>query len=152
MKILLTGANGQIGTEIQLLLEGNQIFELTALGRDQLDIGNPDQVNQAITSHSPDIVINAAAYTAVDTAESEPEQAFAVNATGPRLLAEACHLAGCILVHISTDFVFDGKQPDSYVETDPVNPLNVYGKVRLRRSRGARTLPQAHYSANRLGV
>ncbi|WP_038910625.1 dTDP-4-dehydrorhamnose reductase [Dickeya dadantii] len=129
MKVLLTGANGQLGRCFQdRLPEG---WEVWTTDSDELDITNREQVLTAIAAYPPDVIVNAAAYTAVDKAESEPEQAVLVNKAGPENLALAAKLVGARLVHVSTDYVFDGKATVPYVETDPTNPLGVYGQTKL---------------------
>ena len=127
MRILLTGANGQVGWELSNR-SGQQGFEVLALDRSDLDITDPVSVRREINRSGVSLVVNAAGYTAVDEAESEPELAFAVNRDGPAYLASACEKAGIPLVHISTDYVFDGQKQGAYLETDPVSPLGVYGK------------------------
>ncbi len=129
MKILLTGKNGQLGWELARALA--PLGELAAYDRTILDLAKPDQIAAAVSSVKPDIIVNAAAYTAVDKAESEPETAFAVNAIAPGLLAEGAKRAGALLIHYSTDYVFDGTKEMPYVEKDPPNPLNVYGRSKL---------------------
>ncbi len=129
MKILLTGKNGQLGWELERALA--PLGELAAYDRTNLDLAKPDQIAAAVSSVKPDIIVNAAAYTAVDKAESEPETAFAVNAIAPGLLAEGAKRAGALLIHYSTDYVFDGTKEMPYVEKDPPNPLNVYGRSKL---------------------
>ncbi|MGQ9426144.1 dTDP-4-dehydrorhamnose reductase [Gilvimarinus sp. F26214L] len=130
MSILLTGANGQVGWEVQRLAK-EQGLPLVALGRDELDISDREAVAQRLAASSASIVINGAAYTAVDKAEQEPELAFAINGDGPGFLAEACAKLGIPLLHISTDYVFDGASSIPYREGDAVNPLNVYGRSKL---------------------
>jgi len=129
MKILLTGASGQLGRCIQdRLPEG---WEIHAVGSAQLDIGDKAQVEQAVRAYQPDAIINAGAYTAVDKAESEPEAAARVNTQGPENLALAARDSGAKLIHVSTDYVFDGQGTRPYLETDTTNPLGVYGKTKL---------------------
>jgi len=128
MRLLITGAHGQLGRE--LTRQGGE-HELLAVARDQLDITDQDAVLRCFASFQPDVVINAAAYTAVDKAESDVEAAFAVNRDGPANLARACNQNGIPLVHVSTDYVFDGSKKGSYVENDPVAPLGVYGSSKL---------------------
>ena len=127
MRILLTGANGQVGWELSNR-GGQRGFEVLALDRSDLDITDPVSVSKEVNRSAVSLVVNAAGYTAVDEAESEPELAFAANRDGPAYLASACGKAGIPLVHISTDYVFDGQKQGAYLETDPVSPLSVYGK------------------------
>jgi dTDP-4-dehydrorhamnose reductase len=127
MRILLTGANGQVGWEVSNR-GGQRVFEVLALERSDLDITDPVSVSREVNRAGVSLVVNAAGYTAVDHAESEPELAFAVNRDGPAYLASACGKAGIPLVHISTDYVFDGHKEGAYLVTDPVSPLSVYGK------------------------
>lgn len=129
MKVLITGQHGQVSRELQLQLQG--LGELFVLGRDQLDLANADQIRQQIRGHRPDLIINAAAHTAVDQAESEPDAAFAINAIAPGVLAEEAKALGIPLIHYSTDYVFDGSKPDPYTEADTPNPLGVYGQSKL---------------------
>jgi len=124
--ILLCGAGGQVGREIAALA-AERAVPLTALDRAGVDITDADALNRAMEAYRPDIVINAAAYTAVDKAESEPELANLINATAPGLIAAACARFGAGLIHISTDYVFDGTKTGAYVESDPIAPLGVYG-------------------------
>lgn len=129
MRILITGQHGQVSRELQRHLQG--LGELIVLGRDQLDLANPDQIRQQVRAHRPDLIINAAAHTAVDQAQSEPEVAFAINATAPGVLAEEAKALGIPLIHYSTDYVFDGSKPAPYTEADTPNPLGVYGQSKL---------------------
>lgn len=129
MKILITGQHGQVSQALQQRLEG--LGELIVLGRDQLDLANPDQIRQQVRTHRPDLIINAAAHTAVDQAESEPHAAFAINAIAPGILAEEAKTLGIPLIHYSTDYVFDGSKPAPYTEADTPNPLGVYGQSKL---------------------
>lgn len=129
MRLLLTGANGQVGWALQRALA--PLGELLALDRGQLDLADPDGLRQRVRAIAPNVIVNAAAYTAVDRAESEPEAARAINAIAPGVLAEEASRLDAILVHYSTDYVFDGTKPGPYVETDPTNPLSVYGRTKL---------------------
>ncbi len=126
-KILVTGINGQVGWELhrKCSLAG---FEVIGCDRNDLDITDQQAVEAKIHQSHPDIVINCAAYTAVDQAETDVKQAYAVNRDGPAFLAENCALLSIPLIHISTDYVFDGQATQPYTEDDPVNPLGVYGK------------------------
>ncbi|WKD48803.1 dTDP-4-dehydrorhamnose reductase [Microbulbifer spongiae] len=138
MKILITGEKGQLALELQKCNPDN--IELIALGRNELDITSASQVTEAITEYKPEVVINAAAYTAVDKAETEKGQAFAVNASGPENLAKACKAFGTRLIHISTDFVFDGQSSTPYQPQDVVRPLGVYGESKAAGERAVQSL------------
>ena len=130
LKVLITGSKGQLGYELERTApEG---FELLAVDVDQLDITSAVAVDAFFKEHQPDAVINAAAYTAVDRAETDREMAYAVNATGPRFLAQACADAGIPMVQVSTDFVFDGNQSTPYQPEDKPNPISVYGDSKLK--------------------
>ncbi|MDW8468761.1 MAG: dTDP-4-dehydrorhamnose reductase [Burkholderiales bacterium] len=129
MKILLTGANGQLGSELARRLPA--LGELTAADRAALDLAKVEAIRRALREAKPQLVVNCAAYTAVDRAESEPTLAHAVNAVAPAVLAEEARRLGALLVHYSTDYVFDGEKGAPYVEEDPCNPLNVYGRTKL---------------------
>jgi len=131
MKILVTGSKGQVGQSLVRLLEARNDVELRALDRDKLDITNKQEVDSIVADFAPDIVINAAAYTAVDKAESDIQLATAINRDGPLFLAEAAQKIGAALLHISTDYVFDGKKVGSYSEEDQTEPQSVYGKTKL---------------------
>ena len=125
MHILLIGANGQVGHDLrrQLPLLG----EVTSLGRYQLDLTRSDQIRAVIAAHAPDIIINAAAYTSVDKAENEVSLATLINGIAPKVIAESAEQLGAMLVHISTDYVFDGQGYRPYQEDHPTHPLNAYG-------------------------
>lgn len=130
MKVLVTGSNGQVGyCLVQQLRQQNADF--LALDRDQLDITQRQAVWQTVSDYRPDVIINAAAYTAVDKAESEAEQAFAINRDGAAYLAEAAQQIGAAMLHISTDYVFDGQATQPYTETDTTAPQGVYGQSKL---------------------
>ena len=129
LKTLITGQHGQVSQALQQQLQG--LGELIVLGRYQLDLANTDQIRTQIRAHQPDLIINAAAHTAVDLAESEPDAAFAINAIAPGILAEEAKALGIPLIHYSTDYVFDGSKPAPYTETDTPNPLGVYGQSKL---------------------
>ena len=128
MKVLVTGAEGQLGRLLARTAPAGAA--VTALGRVGLDIGDPDAVQAKVRALSPALIINAAPYTAVDKAESEPELAARVNATGPRNLAVAARAAGARLVHVSTDFVFDGLAGSPYRVDAATHPLGVYGRTK----------------------
>lgn len=128
-RILLTGAAGQVGQELQQTLL--PLGEVIAVARDQVDFSHADAVRQVVASIHPDVIVNAAAYTAVDKAESELELANLVNGTTPGILAEVAQQQGAGLIHISTDYVFDGSQSTPYRETDSTHPLGAYGRSKL---------------------
>lgn len=130
MKVLVTGSNGQVGyCLVQQLRQQNADF--LALDRDQLDITQRQAVWQTVSDYRPNVIINAAAHTAVDKAESEAEQAFAINRDGAAYLAEAAQQIGAAMLHISTDYVFDGQATQPYTETDATAPQGVYGQSKL---------------------
>ncbi|MEK6343804.1 MAG: dTDP-4-dehydrorhamnose reductase [Curtobacterium sp.] len=124
-RFLITGAAGMLGQDLQQALSGRDV---TALGRADLDITDPDAVDAAVAGH--DVVVNSAAYTKVDDAETHEDDAYAVNATGPKLLAEAAVRRGAKLVTISTDYVFDGHGTAPYAEDAPTDPINAYGRTK----------------------
>ena len=129
LKILISGKTGQVAVELQKHLAG--LGELIVLGRDVLDLSQPGQIRAQVRAHKPDLLIIAAAHTAVDQAENEPELAFAINAIAPGVFAEEAAALGIPLIHYSTDYVFDGRKPAPYTEDDATNPLGVYGKSKL---------------------
>ena len=130
MKVLLIGANGQLGSDLQPVLTGLG-FRVEPCTRPQLDITNAEQVEEKCASVKPDVVINTAAFHKVEICEKEPATSFAVNAIGPWNLARSCRRHDAVLVHFSTDYVFDGNQSHPYTETDLPHPLNVYGVSKL---------------------
>src|SRR4051812_21194105 len=127
-KILVIGKNGQLGRDLVVQLQ--RFTDPIAVDRSECDLLNPEQVRAAVRTHRPDVIINAAAYTAVDRAESEPELAHSINAAGPQILVEESARADALLVHYSTDYVFDGTKSSPYSELDQVNPINVYGRTK----------------------
>jgi dTDP-4-dehydrorhamnose reductase len=129
MKILLTGGRGQVGYELERCLQGQG--EVIAPGRELLDIARLTQVREFVRDLRPELIVNAAAYTAVDRAESEPALAHLINAEAPGVLAEEARRLGAAIVHFSTDYVFDGSKAAPYVESDVPAPLNVYGRTKL---------------------
>lgn len=129
MKVLITGKGGQLAWELEQLAP--ETFEVISVGIDELDITDEKRVSDFIAENRPDLVINAAAYTAVDQAEKEVEQAYAVNELGVKYLASACKNIGARILHISTDFVFDGESARPYQTNARPNPLNVYGASKL---------------------
>jgi dTDP-4-dehydrorhamnose reductase len=128
-RILLTGKNGQVGAELAMVLPG--LGEVIALDRQQLDLSKPDEIRRTIREIRPILIVNAAAYTAVDQAEKEEALAQAINADAPALMAQEAKKIGAGLIHYSTDYVFDGSKHSPYEETDPPNPVSVYGKTKL---------------------
>ncbi|MEX2524049.1 MAG: dTDP-4-dehydrorhamnose reductase [Gammaproteobacteria bacterium] len=138
MKILITGKNGQVGRD--LTKTAPQDVEVIACDRIELDITDAGRVADIVAEHRPDVIINTAAYTAVDKAESEPEAARAVNADGAANLAEAAKAAGSTLIHLSTDFVFDGSKSSPWQPDDAVNPLGEYGRGKAEGEKRVREI------------
>jgi dTDP-4-dehydrorhamnose reductase len=128
-RILILGAAGQVGCELKRSFTGDG--EVICCDRDQVDVADPDQVRNLVHTVAPDLILNAAAYTAVDKAESEMELATAVNAVAPQILAEEARRRNVLLVHYSTDYIFDGSKESPWLETDQPNPLNHYGASKL---------------------
>lgn len=131
MKILITGKNGQVGNCLVSQLSNMAEINFLALGREELDITNAEQVSKIVNEYKPSVIINAAAYTAVDKAESEVELANAINNLGPKNLAKAAAQVNAAIIHISTDYVFAGNKKGLYTEADEVNPQGVYGQTKL---------------------
>jgi len=140
--ILLTGVNGQLGWELQRALA--PLGNVVALTRADLDLSQPDAIRQVVHEHRPAIILNPAAYTAVDKAEAEPELALAINGTAPGVLAEEARQIGALLVHYSTDYVFDGSQNAPYTEEDVPNPQSIYGKTKLAGESAIRAIGGKH--------
>jgi dTDP-4-dehydrorhamnose reductase len=133
-RILILGANGQLGVELQRVFAGQG--NVVAMGRNRCDLADLDQISRVMAEVQPEIILNAAAYTAVDRAESEPELALRINGAAPRLLAEEACKTGALLVHYSTDYVFDGSKASPWIEDDPTGPLNTYGASKLAGEQG----------------
>ncbi|MGB5115489.1 MAG: dTDP-4-dehydrorhamnose reductase [Providencia rettgeri] len=131
MKILIAGKNGQVGSCLVDLLEAQTELTFLALGREELDITDPIQVDKIVSEFRPNIIINAAAYTAVDKAEQEYDLANAINKDGPHNLAYAANKVNAVIIHISTDYVFDGVSAESYTESDVTAPQGEYGRSKL---------------------
>jgi dTDP-4-dehydrorhamnose reductase len=129
MRILLTGKNGQVGRELQHLLPS--LGTVVAFGREELDLTSADAIRNTMRDVRPDIVVNAAAYTAVDHAEQETDKAFAINGTAPGIIAEEARRTDAFVVHYSTDYVFDGTKKTPYLESDTPNPLSAYGRSKI---------------------
>jgi dTDP-4-dehydrorhamnose reductase len=128
-KILILGQHGQVAWELQRTLAS--LGQITVLGSQALDLANPDAIRDQVRSIQPDIIVNAAAYTAVDKAESDVDLCMSINAIAPGILAELARESQALLVHYSTDYVFDGTKTSPYLETDLTNPLSVYGASKL---------------------
>jgi len=129
MRILLLGNTGQVGWELQRTLA--PLGEVVGVDYPEIDLTQGERIRQIVENHRPELIINATAYTAVDQAENEPEIALAVNGRAPGILAEAARDIQAGLIHYSTDYVFDGQKGAAYIETDPPNPLGVYGSSKL---------------------
>lgn len=140
--ILLLGRNGQVGWELTRTLA--PLGNVVALSSNELNLADPDATSKKIRELGPDIIVNAAAYTAVDKAESEPGLAMKINGTAPGILAEEAKRLNALLVHYSTDYVFDGKKPGGYKEEDQTNPLSVYGKTKLAGEEATRNSDANH--------
>lgn len=143
MKILVLGTSGQVGSETMRAAWPADTV-LAGLARPGIDLAVPGTIEAAMRDHAPDLVVNATAYTAVDKAESEREAAFAVNRDGPARLAALCAERGAALIHISTDYVFDGSKPTPYLEDDPVCPISVYGASKEAGEAGVRAAGPRH--------
>jgi dTDP-4-dehydrorhamnose reductase len=130
MKFLITGAKGQLAREFLKVLK-NDDYKIKSLDREGLDVSDSNAVSEAVSYYRPDVVINCAAYNFVDKAEEDFETAFRVNALGPKNLASACKKYDSLLIHYSTDYIFDGTKEDFYTEQDEPNPINIYGKSKL---------------------
>ena len=129
MRVLLLGKDGQLGWELHRSLQASA--ELVALGRPDLDLRDREALRQTIRRLAPQVIVNAAAFTDVDLAETQAASAREINAIAPKVMAEESRRLGCVLIHFSSDYVFDGKKQDCYVESDPANPINVYGQTKL---------------------
>jgi len=141
-RILLTGVNGQLGQELQQTLVS--LGEVIGVGRETMDLAQPASIRQVIGEVKPDLIVNAAAYTAVDKAETEIELAKSINAIAPSLMAEEAQQMGADLIHVSTDYVFDGRKNTPYTEQDATNPLSVYGQSKLAGEEGIRLHSDRH--------
>jgi len=129
MKFLVTGANGQVGWHLQRTLA--PMGEVLAIDIEQVDLTDLDAISRTVREFAPDVVANAAAYTAVDKAESEPELARAINVAAPQRIAEECGRSGALMIHYSTDYVYDGAKTSPWEESDATGPLSVYGRSKL---------------------
>jgi dTDP-4-dehydrorhamnose reductase len=143
--IVVLGANGQLGQCLQKAASQFPDFNVAFLGRKECDITKKDHLEKAIKKHQPEFIINASAYTQVDVAEDEKDKAFLVNAEAVEEIAKLCHENGIKLVHISTDYVFNGQKSKPYVETDKTNPVNVYGASKLAGEKAIQDQMSAFY-------
>ena len=143
MRILLTGRNGQLGWELERALA--PLGEVIAMDRSKLDLSDAAAIRRVVQDAKPDVIVNAAAYTAVDRAESEPGLADAINHVAPRTFAEEARRAHALLVHYSTDYVFDGEKRAPYQEDDATRPINVYGLTKLDGERAIRASGCRHW-------
>ncbi len=141
--ILVIGKNGQIGSQLPASL--HSLGNITSVGRTDLELSDADAIRSLIRAIKPGVIINAAAYTAVDKAESEAQLAQQINGVAPGIMAEEARRLGSLLVHYSTDYVFDGMKSSAYVETDATNPLSVYGKTKLAGEQAIQASGAAHY-------
>ena len=145
MVVLVTGGNGQLGQSLQFISKNYPTIQFVFCSSSDLDITDKARCEKMFQQHQPDYCINAAAYTAVDKAESEIEKATAINVTGPKYLAEVCKERGIVLIHVSTDFVFDGSKTTPYSETDQPNPTGVYGQTKLDGERAIQSVFDHYY-------
>ena len=150
-KVLISGSGGQLGLELTEILPGCG-HEVVTLPRGELDVADFGAVRLALEEHSPDVVVNAAAYTNVDGCETETELAYRVNALGPRNLAQLCEERGCDLLHVSTNYVFDGESRRPYEPFDTPNPVSVYGRTKLAGEECVRQLTNRWYVVRSAGV
>lgn len=145
MVVLVTGAGGQLGQSLQFISEKYAAINFVFCNSSELDITNLANCKAVFEKHQPNFCINAAAYTAVDKAESEPEKAFAINVTGAKNMAEVCKQHNTVLLHVSTDFVFDGTKTTPYTTDDQTNPLGVYGKTKLEGEQEIQKIWEKHF-------
>jgi dTDP-4-dehydrorhamnose reductase len=143
MKLLIIGSKGQLGSELVIECKRND-FSFLALDLPEFNITDPSQVKKTLADFKPSIVINASAYTNVDMAETEPEIAYTVNSDGPANLAVSCDKNRIPIIHISTDYVFDGSKGQPYAESDPVSPLGIYGKSKEKGENKLRSILKQH--------
>ncbi|MDB5988686.1 MAG: dTDP-4-dehydrorhamnose reductase [Herbaspirillum sp.] len=141
-RILLIGKNGQVGYELERSLQS--LGDVTALDRAQLDLSDADRIREVVRTLKPELIVNAAAYTAVDKAESEPDLAFRINATAPGVMADEAEKIGAGIVHFSTDYVFNGAKASPYTEEDLPDPINVYGRSKLAGEQAVQASGAAH--------
>jgi dTDP-4-dehydrorhamnose reductase len=151
VRVLLTGAGGQLGLELAEMLPERD-HEVVALDRQRLDVAEREAVEATLEEHAPEIVVNAAAYTNVDGCEEATDLAYSVNALGPRNLAQACERRGCELLHVSTNYVFDGRGERPYEPFDLPNPISAYGRTKLAGEEHVMRLTNRWYVVRSAGV
>ncbi|MGI9465186.1 MAG: SDR family oxidoreductase, partial [Aestuariivirgaceae bacterium] len=144
MKILVTGRHGQLACALHERAANRDGIDLVCVGRPELDLENPHAIRPILHELKPDVVVSAAAYTAVDLAEDEPDKAERINALAPGEIAAAANDIGAAIIHLSTDYVFDGDKTEPYRETDAVNPRSVYGRSKLKGERAVRAANPMH--------
>lgn len=145
MVVLVTGANGQLGQSLQFIAPSYPELLFVFCSSSDLDISHPENCESVFNKNKPDFCINAAAYTAVDKAESEPEKAHLINVIGAKNLAEVCKKHSTTLLHVSTDFVFDGSKNFPYTEEDHPNPTGVYGQTKLDGEKAIQSILEDYY-------
>ena len=150
-KVLVTGSGGQLGQELVELLPGRG-HEVFAFSRAELDVADFGAMGRALDEHAPELVVNAAAFTNVDGCETEPDLAYGVNALGPRNLAQLCEERGCDLLHVGTNYVFDGESERAYEPFDPPNPISAYGRSKLAGEEYVMRLTNRWYVVRSAGV
>jgi dTDP-4-dehydrorhamnose reductase len=151
VKIMVTGSKGQLGRELPEILLGRG-HEVVALSRRDLDVSDPGAVDRRIEGNPPELVINTAAFTNVDACEAEGELAYRINALGPRNLAQSCERVGCELLHVSTNYVFDGRSDRPYEPFDPPHPISAYGRTKLAGEEYVKHLSNRWYVVRSAGV
>jgi dTDP-4-dehydrorhamnose reductase len=151
VKIMVTGSKGQLGRELPEILLGRG-HEVVALSRRDLDVSDPGAVDRRIEGNPPELVINTAAFTNVDACEAEGELAYRINALGPRNLAQSCERVGCKLLHVSTNYVFDGRSDRPYEPFDPPHPISAYGRTKLAGEEYVKHLSNRWYVVRSAGV
>ncbi|HEX6509270.1 MAG TPA: dTDP-4-dehydrorhamnose reductase [Chloroflexota bacterium] len=149
MRVLITGGEGQLAGD---LMRSFHEHDVLALGRAELDVTQPASIDSVVTLSAPDVIVNTAAFHRVDLCESEPEQSFLVNAAAPQRLARWCAEHGSVLVHFSTDYVFDGRKGRPYTEDDPIAPLSVYGTSKSAGEMAIRATTDRHLIVRTTGV
>jgi dTDP-4-dehydrorhamnose reductase len=151
LNILITGSKGQLGRELpEILLDRGH--EVVALSRRDLDVSDPTAVDQRIEGNPPELVINTAAFTNVDACEAEGQLGYLINALGPRNLAQSCERVGCELLHVSTNYVFDGRSDRPYEPFDPPHPISAYGRTKLAGEEYVKHLSKRWYVVRSAGV